>query len=630
MKLKKKYERFSAVLVSGAMAIMYFVTYSAYSLYGLFPKLATFVIMVIFTIFTVVAAISYNRQIIAHIGLVGSYAVPFLLSDGSGNILALFIYMTILNCGILVIAFKKNWKPLYYVAFGVTWLIYFLWFADGYRQNEHFTIALLFALVFFLMFYCTFLIYKLIEKEKFEQEDVMMIVLNSAIFYGFSFVILDQHSIGRDYVGLFTVGTAIIHFIVSIILFKSKLADRNLFYLSSGMVLVFITIAVPVQLDGNWVTLLWGTEGALLFWIGRTKEVRFYEVLSYTVMGIALISLVDDYGHAYNYYYVQQLSAFKNTMFMTTAILSAAYGYILYLNTREKYSVKLRETNPDALKFLTVALSVVVIGLVYNMFRMEFDIYGNYLFKATKTVSGLNGWGDISYVYDWDIKRFKGLWIFNYSLFFAAGLALLNIKRIKNPAFGLVCLILNSLLVLFFLVGGLFGLSDLRESYISQPNGEFFTYSFYNVGMRYISYVFLAGSLYSIYSILKSQYAENKEVKMVFDLLKHTVFLWILSSELINIMDLAGSNGGYKLELSILAGLYAILMVSLGIWKRKQYLRIAAISLFGVTLIKLFLYDMARSTTIAKTVVFISLGIILLIISFLYNKYKHLIIDEKE
>ncbi|MDR2848905.1 MAG: DUF2339 domain-containing protein [Bacteroidales bacterium] len=52
-------------------------------------------------------------------------------------------------------------------------------------------------------------------------------------------------------------------------------------------------------------------------------------------------------------------------------------------------------------------------------------------------------------------------------------------------------------------------------------------------------------------------------------------------------------------------------------------------ALFGVTLIKLFLYDIAHLNGIAKTIVFVSLGILLLIISFLYNKYKHIIYDEK-
>jgi uncharacterized membrane protein len=71
-------------------------------------------------------------------------------------------------------------------------------------------------------------------------------------------------------------------------------------------------------------------------------------------------------------------------------------------------------------------------------------------------------------------------------------------------------------------------------------------------------------------------------------------------------------------------------MIVLGIWKKNKNLRITAIVFFGVTLAKLFLYDIADLNAIAKTIVLVLLGIILLITSFLYNKYKLLIFDENE
>ncbi len=114
----------AAVLISGGMAIMYFVTYFAYAAYTLMPQSAAFALMAMFTVFTVAAALIYNRQVIAHIGLVGAYAVPFLISDGSGNYLFLFAYMAIINAGILAISVKQFWKPLFYSSSAFTWLIY--------------------------------------------------------------------------------------------------------------------------------------------------------------------------------------------------------------------------------------------------------------------------------------------------------------------------------------------------------------------------------------------------------------------------------------------------------------------------------------------------------------------------
>ncbi|MCU0386485.1 MAG: DUF2339 domain-containing protein, partial [Flavihumibacter sp.] len=147
IKLKEKYESFSAVLLSGAMAVMYFITYTAYSMYALFPQWFAFLLMLLFTVFTVVAALHYNRQVIALVGLVGAYAVPFLLSDGSGKVGILFSYMAIINLGILSIAVKKYWKPLYYAAFGFTWIIYASWFSFFYVQQQHFALSLLFLTI---------------------------------------------------------------------------------------------------------------------------------------------------------------------------------------------------------------------------------------------------------------------------------------------------------------------------------------------------------------------------------------------------------------------------------------------------------------------------------------------------
>ena len=153
IKLKSTYENFSAVLVSGAIAILYFITYAAYSFYSLFPQLPAFLLMVVFTGFAVVAAIKYDKQVIAHIGLVGAYAVPFLLSEGSGKVVILFTYMAIINVGILLIALKKYWKPLYFSSFICTWVIFAAWYFSKYKSNGTFYAGIFIPGRFSLLFF---------------------------------------------------------------------------------------------------------------------------------------------------------------------------------------------------------------------------------------------------------------------------------------------------------------------------------------------------------------------------------------------------------------------------------------------------------------------------------------------
>ena len=205
----------------------------------------------------------------------------------------------------------------------------------------------------------------------------------------------------------------------------------------------------------------------------------------------------------------------------------------------------------------------------------------------------------------------------------------MNFRKLRNQQIGLISLGLITLTLVVFLTQGLYVLSELRESYLEQTTSQYYESGVFNIGIRYVSFAFVALTLIVCYKYIRQDFMQ-RDFKKAFDFVVHISVLWIASSELINWMDIAESSQSYKLGLSILWGIYALLLIALGIWKNKKHLRIGAIILFGVTLIKLFFYDISHLDTIAKTIVLVSLGILLLVISFLYNKYKHIISDEVE
>ncbi|XLS29166.1 DUF2339 domain-containing protein [Flavobacteriaceae bacterium M23B6Z8] len=628
IKLKKKYENYSAVLVSGAIAILYFITFAAYDFYSLIPQLLAFFLMVVFTVFGVVAALNYNRQVIAIIGLLGAYAVPYLLSDGSGQVAVMFSYIAIINVGILVISFKKQWKPLYYTAFALTWIIYLSWYLFSYSKEENFLIAFLFVTVFFLIFYITFLAYKLIRAEKLGAGSVIVLLLNAFIFYGIGYALLNNHETGKELLGIFTVFNAIIHFIAGFIIHRKKLAN-NLFYLIAALVLTFVTIAFPVQLDGNWVTLFWTAEAALLFWLGRSRNIKVYEALSYPLMILAFFSLVHDWENAYGNlisYGSKEVRPLLNIHFLTSLLFTVGLGFVNYLYFRKASDDT--DTRNLIYKLVDFMLPALLITGLYLGFRFEIANYWNQLIEASYLQITPEGYTYPIDNYNDDLYKFKTIWILNYSLLFVSFLSFFNLWKTKNKIFGFISILLTSLTLLIFLVQGLYVLGELRESYLNQSLAKYYETGFWNIGIRYIALVFAAISLYALYRQFTASFMKWKST-VVFGIILHIALLWIASSELIHWMDMGRSEQSYKLGLSILWGVYALGLIAFGIWKKKKYLRIIAIVLFGGTLIKLFFYDIAHLNTISKTIVFVSLGVLLLIISFLYNKFKHSIADEK-
>lgn len=623
VRLKEKYLNFSAVLLSGAMAMMYFITYFAYGFYDLIAQSSAFAVMLIFTIFTVAAAVRYDRQVIAHVGLVGAYAVPFLLGNNSGRISVLFGYISIINLGILAVSIKKYWKFLFYSSFVITWLIYAAWYFDRYRTDEHFALSFAFLTVFFLTFYLTFIAYKLFAREQFGYENVGLLLINSFIFYGFGYAMIDARADGKRFLGLFTVANALVHFVVRLYVYRYTLADRSVINFFNALVLTFFTIAAPVQLDGNWVTLLWTAEAAILFYIGRAKSFSLYEIFAYPLMILAIVSLIDDWQTLHHFQNEPAFIPFFNQDFMTAVLFAAAFGFIYFINGSARYKTP-AAVNADVLKIVDYAVPTVALLAFYNAFRIEISGYWSYqVFKITSE--------NVSYApLTGDLISFNVIWQINYSLFFLAVLSFVNIKKIKSDVLGFVNLGLNALVLLLFLTVGLYALGELRESYLQETAGA----GVFHIVVRYVSYAFVAALIFAVYRYLKMGFWRAKfpefNFEAAFDFVFYGALLWIASSELINLADIFGFGDADKLGLSILWGVCSLLLVVLGISRRKKYLRVGAIVLFAVTLSKVFFYDIAALDAVSKTVVFVSLGVLLLVISFLYNKYKHTIFQDSE
>jgi len=615
--LKTKYKNFSAVLMSGALSIVYFITFFAYDFYELMPQLLAFIIMVLITSLAIYSALSYSRQVIAHIGLVGAYAVPFLLSNETGNVVVLFSYMAIINIAILIVSFKKYWKPLFYSSLGFTWLIFYKWFETNYLDESYFLISLVFAIVFYIIFYLTFLAYKLIKSEAYEKEDIVLLLFNSFVFYGIGYLILSGNDSAKSFLGLFTALNGLVHFAISMLIGR-KLVDRNLYKMIIGLSLVFVTISILVQLDGQWVTLLWIGEAAVLFWLGRTKT-SFYEKIAYFLILISFFSLLHDWNISYNNYSPEYPDSYISPVFniylLSSIIYILTFSGIIWLSMTKKYARPVLKGVPQ---MISVLLPFMYVVALFGTFSIEIWNYWSQLYLD----SGMTINGEMTF--DEDLVRFKNIWMINYSLLFFAILNLVNIHRFQNSRIGGFGFIAGLLTIFIFLTSGLYELSELRESYLYQDLARYYARDFFHIMTRYFSIIFVFLVLYSCYEIIVQEIMKEK-VKKFFDIFFHITIVWILSSELINWLDILGSTNSDKLGLSLLWGLYSIFLIGRGIQMQRKHLRVGAISLFGITLIKLFFYDISNMETLPKTAVFIGLGILMLVASFLYNKYKDVI-----
>ena len=81
--------------------------------------------------------------------------------------------------------------------------------------------------------------------------------------------------------------------------------------------------------------------------------------------------------------------------------------------------------------------------------------------------------------------------------------------------------------------------------------------------------------------------------------------------------------GARELSLSLLWLVYAFIIIAIGMYRKFRAIRLMALVLFGVTIFKIFLLDLSQLDKAYRIISFIALGIVLMIASFFYQKYKN-------
>lgn len=288
IRLKKNFAGFSAILFSGAMASVYFTTYAAFVYYGMFSFSLTFILMVLFTIYTAFEALRYNRQEIALLGMIGAYGIPFLISPNRGNPQSLFLYITIINAGIVVLSIKKLWILMGRLAQVITWIIFIGWLF--LQEKIAITgMATLYAGLFFFLFFLNALSPKIVRREMLTRTHTYQLLTNNValslsvfLLFGQSFVNSTISTIAV-YLSLFAAVQALLFQ-----LWKEEYSRTILAWYALSLFMLFIGF----QWSGIMVTLLWLLTAVVLFIFGVRRKSNPLRMTAITLMGVTLLKLV--------------------------------------------------------------------------------------------------------------------------------------------------------------------------------------------------------------------------------------------------------------------------------------------------------------------------------------------------
>ena len=610
-KLRKTFKPFSSVLVGGGLAVFYFTIAIAFQDYQIFSQTVAFLLMVVITAFAIVLSIAYDRQELAVLSIIGGFASPMMLSTGAGNYMVLFSYILLLNVGMIVLAYFKRWNIVNIVSYAFTILLYGAWLGtkvlNGDDSNPPYIGALIFATIFYVVFFVMNILNNLKDNQKFVASQIMILVSNTFAYYAAGILILKNIE-GGLYQGLFTALIGIFNFIFAYALYKSKKADMNLIYLLIGMVLTFVSLAAPVQLEGNYITLFWSTEAVLLLWLYQKSGIQLIKVSSVLVTALMLISLVMDWFKIYEYSSLD-VNIVLNKAFVTGVISVCSIALTIILLKKETGNFLL-DIPANMYRGVLIVVGIVIVYMVC-LLELNYQLNGRLSSDGARLI-----------------------YLELYNFVFALVFILASFKQ-KSRFFMVASFVLTAMSLIAYATRYQFAVLYMRDDCLLGSDTTCVHYFVhYLLSALLLAMVVLCGLL------LHKFYAISTSVFKTFFWISSFVVLVILSAELQNTLVYALYSGGgweqissledhiFQIGYPILWGLCSFLIMYIGMTKKIKTYRIISLVVFFITLLKLFIVDVTRMSEGGKIAAFISLGILLLIISFMYQKLKKIITED--
>src|SRR5260221_482745 len=288
--LGKGYTYFSEGIAALGEATLFLSVWAGCQYYPLYNRDVGFAAMMAITAVMAAVAIGRNSQRIAVLSLLGGLLTPILASSGQNQQVVLFTYLLFLAAGSLVIQAKKGWNSLVPIAFVCCQIYFWGWYSEFFHTNSPLERSVFFATLFYLLF-SLLPILNAMRGLDFGELDISMVLLNSFAYSGALFVLLcpyDKWPLTLLFLALAGGSVAIARLLPA----PSENQSATARLLFAGLALTFLTLAIPIRLEGNWITLSFAVEGAILVYTGFQTASNFLRQSGYLLLAIAALRLL--------------------------------------------------------------------------------------------------------------------------------------------------------------------------------------------------------------------------------------------------------------------------------------------------------------------------------------------------
>jgi uncharacterized membrane protein len=598
--LGRKYHVMGQGLLGGGLATLYFAVYAAANFYHLIGPFPAALLMGAVTLLAGGIAVRFDSMLVAVLGIIGGYGTPIVLAAGAVNFPALYGYMLVLGIGCLGICYWKNWPLVNYLSFAATWALFFA--SQQTYDVSHFWEVLPFVVAFFILFSTMTFLYKIVNESKSNLLDLIALLINAGVFFVVGSQLIEE-AYGRRWAAALTLGLAAFYTAHVYYFLRRRLVDRELLVSFIGLAGFFLAMTMPLLLSAEWVTASWAVQALVMVWIAGQLDSEFLRLVAYVLFAVVIgrfgfIDLPDQFLQAPPTAnlawsdYMQELVRRVLSFGIPIGSLAAAYRM---LGRQPADGAGIVDRANDISPWIggNWAMRLLMIGAVITLF-VYLDV------ELNRTVG-----------FFYAPARLPVLTLVWLGL---CGYLLFEFTRSENWLILPVLMLVIAVTLLKLFVFDLLGWGINFDMVYGGP------YSFRDAVLRLVDFGAVVGFFAAAYALLAGK-ERARSIRVFLGFASLAMLFIYLTLEVNTFLHeyLAGMQSG---GVSILWSLFALVLIFRGIARNVASVRYLGLALFAIVAWKVFFVDLAQLDQFYRIVAFIMLGILTLVGSFAYLKYR--------
>lgn len=583
-------------VAGGGVAILYLAVYASFGFYDLIPLGPALVLLALTVALGWFLAIRYDSRVVAFLALFGAFLTPMLLGEDLSDHLSLGLaYLLIIDVGIVAVASLRRWRWYTLVGMVASYLL-FGGLVVGDLPEEPVYAQLGLSGVF-LIFLGAATLHNIVWRRQPNQFDMTLIMVNGFAFYGLTFAVMwDQY---QPWFGLITLLLAGVHGLVALVAKVRPGVSRVLPLQLGGAALVFLTVAAPLQFSGEWITVAWAAEGAVLVGLGTITASWHSRVAGLLVLTCAVLRILIIETPSVE---VAEFVPVLNSRFLAFAFGIGALYAAAWLYRRAD----------GALEALEAYVSTVLVGIASLLTLLIFSAEAiSYFDRQTLEAAGTDA-----------SERFRNSMLTSLTIIWAVyGALLLAVAGWRG----------GRLLAL----GGLTAVGAAATKlllvdtfFIEIPRGtHWIVLNYYFLSFAVvIAGIALAATLEQRSRAFSAAVGVPVVVGLV--VVANGVAAWVFTAEVVRffnhreLMQGGDYEAAMHLTLTLMWTVHAALVVATGILCRSRALRVTGIVMLAAPVGKLFLFDVFLLERGYRVGAFSTLGLLLLAMGLAYQRYS--------